>query len=131
MAYRRFKRASAARVGVGATPRGRSENSVRQGKPLADGCPLSPAPIRTATGVCSGSGAFPDTKPVKLCGRALARRLQQAHAAGGATGLQTLIGLLLFLRGYDGLTCVAAFPDSRARHEFSSAAAALLRHGLL
>src|ERR1039458_4359612 len=38
MAYRRLKRASAARVGVAATPRGRSGNSVRQGKPLADGC---------------------------------------------------------------------------------------------
>jgi hypothetical protein len=61
----------------------------------------------------------------------LARGLQEAHAAGGPTGLQPLVGLLLFLRGYDGLTCVAAFPDSRTRHEFSGATAALFRHGLL
>src|ERR1017187_627844 len=61
----------------------------------------------------------------------LARGLQQAHPAGGPTGLQPLVGLLLFLRGHDSLTCVAAFPDSRTRHEFGSTTAALLGHGLL
>src|ERR1019366_2689483 len=77
------------------------------------------------------AGGRPIATLVFVANNELADAAHAASAAGCAAGLQPLIGLLLFLRGYDGLTCVAAFPDSGARHEFSGAAAALFRHGLL
>ena len=57
--------------------------------------------------------------------------LQQAHAPRGATGFQPFIGLLLLLRGHDGLTGITALPDAGPRDKFRAAAAALFRHGLL
>jgi hypothetical protein len=57
--------------------------------------------------------------------------LEKAHAPGSAAGLQPFICLFLFLRRYDGLARVAAFPDPGSCDELSAAAAALFGHGLL
>lgn len=56
---------------------------------------------------------------------------EQAHAPGGAAGLEALVRFLLLFRGDDALAGVAPFANPGPRNEFGTAAAALLRHRLL
>jgi len=58
-------------------------------------------------------------------------RFDHAHPPGRPASFQALIGLLLFLRGDDGLAGITAFANARSRDELRAAAPALLGHRFL